>query len=331
MSPETAAALNSDKLPNCLVIGAPRSGTTSLYEYLQAHPEVFMSPVKEPDFFADPSFAAVTSPDPDGGTASEVDPKLAAEHLQRLEAYMALFSGAAGAKIRGEASAVYLPYADAATNIRRYVPDVKMIAILRDPAERYHSHYEHTQRIRRESGASEEESRRLQEEFHAVVDRAHAGQTEGLGDTEPGWWLQIGYYHQHLARFRSIFPEAQLRVFLFEDLVRDGKGLMTEIYRYLEVDDAFVLPTTAAFNATVVPRNSGLFRLFTKHNPAIRFLRSIAPASLRGAAVRARNSTLGSGKPTLDPEMRRKLIDIYRKDIEQLQGQLSRDLSAWLQ
>ena len=317
-------------LPNCFIIGAPRSGTTSVYEYLNAHPDVYMSPVKEPDFFIDPSLDVVLHSDVSGTTVPEKDSRLKAERRERLDAYIALFDGAGAAKIRGEASAIYLARPNAAINIRRVAPDAKLIAILRDPAERIHSHYEHTKRIRTESGGTADEGNRLLDAFNDVVSRAYNGRLSELGDTEPDWWMRTGFYFQHLVRIRSLFPEAQLRVFLFEDLVNDTQGLMTEIYRFLEVDETFVLPTTVAFNATVVPSNRGLFRFFTKHNPLMRFLRSVAPASLRGAAVRTRNRALGTGKPALDSELRRKLIGIYREDIEQLQGLLSRDLSAWL-
>jgi hypothetical protein len=210
------------------------------------------------------------------------------------------------------------------------VPDAKLIAILRDPAERIHSHYVHATRIYSEFGRTTDSGKPLPEEFMETIDRAYRDGFSGPATTESEVWVRAGFYHRHLTRFRSIFPEEQLRVFLFEDLVRDAQGLMTEIFRFLDVDDSFILPTTEAFNASVVPKNSGLFRLFTKRNPLMQFARSIAPARVRAIAMRTRNRTLATGKPALEPELRSKLVCIYREDIQQLQRLLDRDLSAWL-
>jgi hypothetical protein len=321
-------------LPNCFVIGAPRSGTTSLYEYLNAHPDVYMSPVKEPDFFSRPSLDAVHRPDPGSTRTPEEDARRTAALQADLDRYLALFDGASDMKIRGEASAIYLGHPTAAEHIRRYVPDAKLIAILRDPAERIHSHYVHAKRIYAEFGRTGPSGRgggrSLEEEFTGVVDRAYCDGFSEPATTDPEVWLRTGFYFQHLTRFRCLFPEEQLRVFLFEDLVRDAKGLMADIFHFLEVDEAFILPTTAAFNASVVPRNRGLFRLLTTRNSVMRFARSASPTLIRAVAMRTRNRVFASGKPTLDPELRRKLVGIYREDIKQLQGLLGRDLSAWL-
>jgi hypothetical protein len=321
-------------LPNCFVIGAPRSGTTSLYEYLNAHPDVYMSPVKEPDFFSYPTLDAVHRPVPGSTPTSEEVARRSAALQADLDRYVALFDGANGEKIRGEASAIYLGHPTSAEHIRRYVPDAKLIAILRDPAERIHSHYVHAKRIYAEAGRTarvgRDGGRPLEEEFAAVVDRAYGDGCSNPATTDPEVWLRTGFYFQHLTRFRALFPEKQLCVFLYEDLVRDTNGLMTDIFRFLEVDASFTLPTTAAFNASVVPRNRGLFRLVTTQNPVMRFARSVSPTLIRAVAMRTRNRVLASGKPDLDPELRRKLVSIYREDVKQLQELLGRDLSAWL-
>jgi len=321
-------------LPNAFVIGAPRSGTTSLYEYLNAHPDVYMSPVKEPDFFSYPSLDAVHRPEPGDPLPPEECARRQTALKADLDRYKALFEGASGEKIRGEASAIYLGHPTAAEHLRRYVPDARLIAILRNPVERVHSHYIHAKRIYAEYSSNTETSGKtgpgLEAEFNAVVDRVCRDGMPEPGVTDPEVWVRSGFYFQHLTRFRSPFPEEQLRVYLFEDLVRDPKGLMADIYRFLDVDASFQLPTTAAFNASVVPRNRGLFRLFTTRNPIMRFARSISPAFLRGVAMQTRNRVLASGKPTLEPELRRKLAGIYHEDIKQLQGLLGRDLSVWL-
>jgi len=323
-----------ERLPNAIVIGAPRSGTTSVYEYLGAHPDVYMSPVKEPDFFSYPSLDAVHLREASATPSIEEDTRRATALQGDLKRYMALFQDVGDATIRGEASAIYLGHPTAAQHIRRYVPDAKLIAILRDPSERMFSHFVHAKRIYAESALSprraRDDVRSVEKAFIEVVDRAHRDGFSREARTDPEVWLRSGFYFQHLSRFRSLFPSEQLRVFLFEDLLSDTNALMADIYRFLEVDDSFTLPTTEAFNASVVPRNQRLFRLFTTQIPLMRYARSVSPTFVRAAAMRTRNRLLARGKPPLDQEVRRKLVGVYRDDVLQLQDLLGRDLSGWL-
>ncbi|HVK02466.1 MAG TPA: sulfotransferase [Armatimonadaceae bacterium] len=317
-------------LPNCVVIGAARSGTTSLYEYLNAHPEVFMSPVKEPDFFVNPLLNAVHCPEPGVTRTPEEETALKAELKQELGKYESLFDGAGNARIRGEASAHYLGDPTAAMHLRRYVPDARLICVLRDPAQRMHSHFIHHMRVFSDFGSTEEELQKLTAQFYETVDRAYAEGYSHPATNDAEVWVRTGFYHQHLTRFQSLFPAEQMKVFLFEDLSSDAQGLMTSVYGFLGVDDTFVLPTTEAFNASVVPKNQAVFRFFTRNNPVMQVARSMAPAWLRGAAMHTRNKVLAGSKPAEDDEVRRKLIHVYREDILQLQDLIGRDLSAWL-
>ena len=315
-------------LPNCIVIGAPRSATTSVYEHLNAHPEIFMSRIKEPDFFLRQSFESVTALD-SAGTAADELARLSPELKAEFDWYEGLFAEAAGARILGEASAGYMESAMAMSCLRRFLPDVKMIVILRDPAERMHSHFVHANRIRADFGG-EAESEALTNSYKAIVEKARIEGFSGPATSEPEVWLNSGFYFRHLTRAMSLFPKDQLRIFLFEDLVADAQKVMTDVYGFLGVDNTFMLPTTAAFNAGTVPKNQAVFRMFTTRNPLLRMAKAMAPTWLRGAATRTRNTMLGKGKPSLDAAMRSTLIDIYRDDITKLQGLLGRDLSAWI-
>src|ERR1041385_5269636 len=94
---------------------------------------------------------------------------------------------------------------------------------LRDPAERIYSHYVHAVRVHTDHGIDVSGA---WEEFMGVVDRAYREGYSEPAATDPEVWVRSGFYFQHLTRFRSLFPEEQLRVFLFEDLLRDAKALM---------------------------------------------------------------------------------------------------------
>jgi hypothetical protein len=316
------------------VIGAPRSGTTSLFEYLNAHPQVFMSPVKEPEFFSAACLDGIrqTTPDRGAGSLEEEAAQSPALHAE-LARYLALFDRAGDERVRGEASTGYLAHPTAAARLQRHVPDAKLIAVLRDPADRAHSHMVHSRRIFAEQGQvplTIEAGRPLTEELRDVVDAALRDGSRAPARTVAEVWLRTGFYFEHLSRFRSLFPEGQLQVILFDDLARDPQAVMADVFRFLGVDEAFKLPTTAAFNVSVVPRNVNVFGFFTTRNSFMRSARMMAPASVRAMAMRARNRVLATEKPTLDADLRRKLVAVYRADILQLQDLLRRDLSSWL-
>jgi hypothetical protein len=323
----------SNRLPNFFVIGAPRSGTTSLYEYLDAHPDVFMSTVKEPDFFIRPSLALAH---PLGGAERadlDADAARFEELAKDLQSYRSLFAGASGQERVGEASAIYLGNPIAPWHLRGYVPDAKLIAVLRNPTERAFSHLVHAKRIYAEHGqvgAIGAEGMSVDDAFGAAVDTALRDGPFDETKSDPEVWVQSGFYHLHLTRFLSYFPAEQLKVFLFEDLTQRPRELMREIFGFLGIDDTFELPTTEAFNASVVPRSQTLFSFFTTKNSLMRKARAVAPTKVRAIALRTRNRLLGSGKPPLDADLRGKLDAIYRQDILRLQDHLGRDLSGWL-
>src|ERR671929_75877 len=112
-------------MPNFFIIGAMKSGTTALYYYLEQHPEVYMSPVKEPNFFC------------------SQEQKNGADAVTDIRAYERLFRGVLGETAVGEASHCYLYEPRAAAAIRRCVPEAKLLAILRNPIDRAFSHFLH--------------------------------------------------------------------------------------------------------------------------------------------------------------------------------------------
>jgi hypothetical protein len=320
-------------LPNFFVIGAPRSGTTSAYEYLRTHPDVFMSPVKEPDFFADPSLDDIhpIGAFASGSLAADVQANTTA--AQAFEQYLALFTGSDSYARRGEASAVYLGHPTAAWHIRDYLPDAKLIVLLRDPAERAYSHFVHAQRIYAEHGqrsAVGADGRSVEEAFARAVEAAHINGMPDPATSDPEVWVRSGFYFAHLTRWRKLFALEQMTILRFEEFAEDSNAVMRRVFEFLGIDEFFVVPTTEAFNASVVPRSRRIFTIFTTRNPLMRYGRSIAPARVRAVAMRTRNQLLGSTKPTLDATLRARLIDIYRDDITSLQHLLGWDLSTWL-
>lgn len=216
--------MSTDKL-DFLVIGAAKSGTTSLFNYLSAHPDIYMPQAKEIGFFS-----------------SERDfPKGRQWYLDEW------FAGAAPAHICGEASPQYMFESGVARRIRDFFPDVKLIAILRDPVARTFSHYRHSRRY----GVVHVPT------FADFLDQALGASSD---EHARGYRAIVSYsqYGRILAEYFDIFPREQLRVMFFEDLQRDPQGAMAELFAWLGARGAI---------------DSGAFQQAHNQGGAIRFPR----------------------------------------------------------
>ena len=130
--------------PNFFIVGAPKCGTTALYEYLRPHPNIFMSEVKEPHFFAK-DFGAYP-------------------RIKTLREYNAIFAGSTEEHLRvGEASVYYLRSSVAIANIHEFNPEARLIAMFRNPVEMVHSFHSQLLYISEETVADFETAWRLQE------------------------------------------------------------------------------------------------------------------------------------------------------------------------
>jgi hypothetical protein len=295
-------------LPNFLIIGAAKCGTTSLYHYLRQHPQVFMSPVKEPRFFAFDG----TRPDFRGPH----DELLRNEStVWRFEDYVALFAGAGDALAVGEASPWYLNSERAAERIRARVPGARLVAVLRDPAERAYSEYLMQVRDGRETVSFEEAL------------RAEPGRIREGWST--GHYRERGRYFAQLQRYFERFERERMRVYLYEDLARDPRCLLRDLFGFLGVDPAFEPDLTRRYNVSGTYRNPLWRLLWTRSAPLREAFRPFLPPGLRHA-VGAFFTTRRMHRPALPAHLRADLVASLRDDMLRLQEALGRDLSAWL-
>jgi hypothetical protein len=195
-------------LPDFIIGGAMKSGTSTLRYLLRRHPEVFL-PDHEIHFFSLDDI--VQHPDfvgPVNGTWIERDYER--DFARNLAWYTAHFSPARAEQIVGEDSTVYLASSRAAERIRRLVPDVRLIFLLRDPVARAYSHYWHQVRSGRATRSFENT---LRYQPHAILTR--------------------GFYRAQLEAYLRHFPRAQIKVLLFERFVADVQGGLDEVTRFL--------------------------------------------------------------------------------------------------
>jgi hypothetical protein len=214
--------------PNLFLVGAAKAATTSLWRYLQAHPDVFMTRIKEPHFFSRGGVDGIPVAKNEG-------------------AYFALFRAAGRATIRGEASVSYLWDANAAPAIKACAPDARILVSLRDPVERAYSHYWTHVRIGTE--------RRT---FREAVDAELAGHAPVASVPPP--YVSLGYYAEQIAPYLELFDD--VLVLFFEELVADVPGSMRTVYGFLGIDPspADRIKPVAHF-PFAVPRNAVARRL----------------------------------------------------------------------
>ena len=297
-------------LPNFLIIGSQKAGTTSVYSYLKQHPEVFVSPIKETNFFVHLAGNPEILP---------YVPK-ASLPVQSLEAYHALFREAASATAIGEASHLYLTDPWAADHIRRHLPEARLIAVLRDPVERAFSAYWMRVRDGRETRS-----------FEQAVEDERQGRFEPSLELGGRFYVGTGFYARHLRPYLRMFDRSRIAIMLFDDLEADATGFMREVFGFLDVDDGFAPETSVRHNASGLPRR-GLLQPLLHKNVLTRTVRRVLPEALGRRAASAQDAWRSRqlSKPAMAPEVRQGLVAGFRDDILELQEIAGRDLSRWL-
>jgi len=282
-------------LPDFLVIGAAKAGTSALYQYMREHPQIFM-PAKEIRYFAY-----------DGGEeARDREERFGKHHFEvkSLEAYEALFTPADPSLSWGEIAPIYLESPSAPRRIRELIPDVRLIASLRNPVHRAFSGY--VMQVR-----SGREHRPVHEAFDPA---AHH--------------VQAGFYHAQIKRYLDLFPREQLMLILYEEFARDNKRTLRDTFEFLGVDPDFEPPLHQKHNVSTYPK-SRLFNSLIENRLTRDVLRPAMPGWLRHFARRAKKSNLGK-PPRIPPVIQAHLLDIYREDILRLQDLTRLDLASWL-
>ncbi len=286
--------------PNFFIVGAAKAGTTSLYRYLEQHPQVYMPSLKEPNYFS--------------RLGERNGPQRFVEVVNDQDTYLALFEGAAGYQAVGEASTSYLGLEETADAIREQVPEARIIMVLRDPIERAHSHYLMAFRngIQRRS-------------FYEVIVRELEDPNVGWG---ANWHRYTMLYYPGVKRYLEAFGAERVLVLLTEDLGRDPRGVVGEVAEFLGLDTAPVdrIDYAEEYNPYRAPRNR-LAPLVMGSN-ALRYVAMDLLRVPRPALRFLRDRTLfkRQEKPVLDSRSLELLRETYENDISRLEVILERPL-----
>ena len=303
------------KLPDFLIVGAERAGTTSLHYYLSQHPDIYMSLLKELNFFSyfeKPSYIKESVIKRHKKFGSNI--KL----IDNLNDYTVFFKDASEKQVIGEASVTYLYfYEESIANIKeiygRYAKDVKIIIILRNPSKRAFSHW----------------SMRIQQgdenlDFIAAIKAINKRSKESpfIGHD----YIGFGNYCKQVKAYIGDFQH--IKIVLFEDLVSKTYETLKCIFEFLGVKKDF-RPHIAPTNPSGIPKNKKLYSFLISQNP----IRKILSGLLRGKLKVITKNLISKymlNKECMTKSERKYLIDIYKDDIKELQSIINRDLSLWL-
>ncbi len=303
------------RLPDFLIVGAAKSGTTSLANYLSAHPNIFIPDVKELHFFA---FA---NEPPKFTTPHILGPVL----ITSLSEYLSFFSSAPTDVILGEASVTYLYqklYEKVILNIKRYIPrwkELKIIIILRDPVERAFSQYV--------TRLNDLEELPFNEAVWAWKDRERKGWSIAYD------YLGLSFYYEPVKAYLENFD--YVKVYLYEDLKERPLWLIEDILKFLGVNNSFVPQNIKKrYNISFVKKSELhhiLYRFYCagiKYNPLKPIMKKI-PEEIK-EKIHSWVIRQVFTKPQLASSVRDPLKEVFREDILKLQDLIKRDLSHWL-
>ncbi len=310
--------------PNFLVVGAAKCGTTSLYHYLVRHPQVYMCPIKEPNHFSTDIDPVNFSPEYKQiekekrinikeYVNSDFRVKHWGSYVHDREDYTKLFRFAKDKKAIGEISNSYLFSAVAAKNIHDEFPEMKIVMVLRNPVERVYSHYL----------ANLRDGKTILS-FRKELEKDAA-------KTEKGWaishtYLEMGLYHDQVQRYLQLFPENQIRIYLYDDLKKDTPGLVRNLFAFLGISTDSNINFSEKHNEAKMPKNRFLVHLLTRIGIKRRLLH-LLPEKWQTPVKSAFFSD--SPVPKMTAEDRNWLIDFYKEDIAKLSDLIHRDLSSW--
>ena len=297
--------------PNFFILGAPKCGTTALYKYLSHHPNIFMSRVKEPHFFAR-----------DLGTYPRI---------KRIEDYTDLFRLAGEEHLRvGEASVYYLRSSVAISNIREFNPDARLIAMFRNPVDMVASLHAQLLYWSEETVADFEEAWRLQERRRQGFEIPRRSRGAFLLQ-----YREVGQFGTQAERLLASFPRSQVKLILYDDFAASPQGVYDDVIAFLGLphDGRSEFPRINENKRARLP----WLRNFYRKPPlplrrAVRRIKQViggdAISSVKDKIVSA--NTAWERREPLSPAFRAELVETFRSEVDLLSRLMGRDLSHWV-
>jgi len=296
------------RLPNLVVAGAPKCGTTSLYHYLKQHPEVYLPARKELHYFTREHLAR--------DTAGPGDTVVLRHLCKDRAAYEAEFAGARGEKVLGDISPSYFDFAEVAPAMRRELEDARIVILLRDPVAKAFSQYMHLVRDGRETlcfyDALQAEAERTGRHWSMI------------------WrYAASSLYADRLRHYLDSFGDRRVRIHLFEEFVAQPQSLLEDLWRFLGVDPTVRPDTSRVFNVSSRPRSRALATLVSKRSPLAAVARAVVPPGIRSRITESVRRLNAGRKGEVDQRSRDFLRERFAADVRETEAILGRRL-GWL-
>lgn len=292
--------------PNFFIVGGPKCGTTSLYNYLSRHPDVFMCPSKEPQFFAADTLGEQRS-------------------ICTLEDYLRCFSAARNQKRIGEASTAYLGSATAAQSLKEFSPGARIVIMLRNPVDVIYA--QHSERVFNNTEHILEFEAALNSKERRVwrSGRFKNQQISYLG------YRELSRFASQVRRYFDVFGRENVNVVIYDDFKANTAACYAEVLRFLGIAPDGNEDFSIA-NANRRAR-SILLQEFLQHppKPVQRFTRLLLSSRRRSALVgwvRELN-VVYQPRPPMNEKLRKRLQKEYEPEVQELSRILDRDLSSW--
>ena len=298
-----------NKLPNFLIVGAAKSGTSSLHNYLNQHPEVFMPSynkegmkVKEPRFLI-----------------KDLVQHRLHNGVWNWEEYKSLFNEVKDEISIGESTVLYLYYyKHAIDNIKKYLGEnVKIIIMLRNPTDRAYSAFQHVSRGLKEQNSFEEALK---------IEEGRMNKESSL--TPMVMYKEMGLYHDMVRAYKENFKN--VHIIFYEDFRDDTEGEIKKIFKFLELSLSVNIDFVSRHNVGGKRwKNEKIKHVFMKNNPLKSALKKVIPKSLR-KGVRDKLISASTNKVApMKENTRVKLNEFFKDDIKKLSDLLNRDLTHW--
>lgn len=289
-------------LPNFLIVGAPKAGTTSLYYYLAKHPDVFMSSPKEVNFFSHEEIKSQNL-------------YYQAFYVETLREYEKLFQRADGKIAIGEASVSYLFYKNVPSKIKSLLPAVKIIILLRNPIERAFSHYLMDYRMGLVHRSLEE-----------IIQNHKTNKNNTLYYQQ---YIELGLYYQQIKRYLDLFNHNNVKIYVSEEFKNNPRELFQDISEFLEIEFIKSIETKRKYNSYKEPKNNFIKSLYSNYINSNNYykLNKILPDFVRNSFKNLFFNM--DNKPKLNEQTRNLLINLYNPEKIKLEQLLNKNLSIW--
>ncbi|WP_163329256.1 sulfotransferase family protein [Desulfurobacterium thermolithotrophum] len=305
--------------PNFFVVGTAKAGTTSLYYYLKQHPEIYLSPIKETNFFAKDIDISKFTDDYKRTMLIDLENYFSKEKLEEIPIaivnkysyYEKLFQNVTNEKVIGEISNSYLYSKVAAKEIYKFNPHAKIIMILRNPVDRAYSHY--IMNVR--------EGYEVKQNFIEEI-------YEDFNKKEKGWgvshlYIELGLYYEQVKRYLETFPEENIKIIYYEDYSNDVANTVKNIFEFLNVNKEVDINFNIKANQGLKPKNQFvnkvLFSIARKMKPLI-------PKDKREKLREYYFRIFFEKKKNISELDKEKLIHFFYEDVAKLSDMLNIDL-----